>query len=58
MAATCALVRNRAPAAAIADAMANPDGVPGWRELCHPTLPPGPLNGLRTWLSLQNIAMP
>jgi hypothetical protein len=54
----CTFVNNRAPAAAIADALANPDGVPGWGMLCNPSVPPSRINVLRTWLSLQNISMP
>lgn len=52
----CPKLGARVPAAAINQALANPPAVGGWLVLCNPNRPPGPLNGLRNWLSPRNPA--
>ncbi len=54
----CPQVVSRVPAPVIADALANPDKVGGWLLRCNPGAPPGPANGLRTWLGLKNGGQP
>jgi hypothetical protein len=46
------------PPAVIANALANPDKVQGWDQLCNPGLPPSPWNVKRSHLSLQDIGKP
>ena len=53
----CAVVRSRAPAAVIADALANPDRYYGWMYPLDPGKPPSPANPPRTCLSLHQIAL-
>lgn len=48
----------RAPAEAIAAALAGPDQVAGWGQRCSPNLPPGPLNPLRAHLRLARPGRP
>jgi len=48
----------KAPAAVIADALANPDKVNGWGQRCRPGLPPSAWNTPRTYLSLRDTGKP
>lgn len=54
----CDRLTGRVPAAAIAEALANPDSVGGWNQRCFPGLPEGPNNGLRQYLGLTNPGLP
>ena len=54
----CSALAAGVPASAIADALANPERIPGWNSLCNPGLPPGPLNARRLNLGLQNPEKP
>jgi hypothetical protein len=54
----CAFILSRVPSAIINNALANPDTVYGWGQLCYPNRPTGPTNGLRDKLSLRNPSAP
>jgi hypothetical protein len=54
----CRFVAGRVPRAVVDAALANPEYVRGWGELCNPSLPPSPINISRRMLSLQNIGAP
>jgi hypothetical protein len=54
----CNDIQNKVPPAAIQAAMANPETVSGWGERCNPSVAPGPFNGRRTNLTLQNAGAP
>ena len=54
----CDYILSRVPEPVIHDALAQPDRVDGWQQLCNPSLPPGAANGPRTWLSLRSISQP
>lgn len=54
----CPGLRDRAPAAAIAQAIARPAAVPGWGIACRVGEPVGQLNPLRRWLDLRNGKLP
>ncbi len=54
----CDYLGRRVPAAVINDAIANADNVRGFGEPLNPGLPPGPSNPLKTYLALQNEAIP
>jgi len=54
----CRVARRALPAAVLADALANPNGYSGWRELANPNRPPGPTNPPRTCLDIQNPGTP
>jgi hypothetical protein len=56
--APCPGLRGRVPDAVILDALANPDHIGGWGQRCQPNLPPGPTNGLRTRLTIQQTGKP
>ena len=51
----CDIVRDRVPAAVIADALANPNQYYGWGVLLDPGKPAGPGNPVRECLSLINL---
>ena len=50
----CAGVTSRVPPGVIADRLAHPETLNGWGQRCNPNQPPGPTNGLRLSLTLQN----
>jgi hypothetical protein len=54
----CDFAARRVPAVTLDNAVANPETIAGWNERCNPNVPPGPANGLRTWLSLRNVGVP
>ena len=54
----CPGLSAKVPPAVVANALANPDSVQGWEQLCNPGLPPSPWNVQRQWLSLQDIGKP
>jgi len=54
----CPLIRPRVPAAVINNAVANFTNVSGWGEPANPSIPPGPNNPPRTYLSLLNPGTP
>lgn len=54
----CDFIIKRVPGVVIAAALANPEGIGGWNNLCNPNLPPSPANGRREWLSLRSIGVP
>jgi hypothetical protein len=54
----CDYIGRRVPAAVINDAVANATNVRGFGEPLNPGLPPGPSNPLKTYLGLQNPAVP
>jgi hypothetical protein len=54
----CPFLAGSVPAAARADALANPSGVYGYQMLCNPNVPPGPYNGMRDRLSLAAPSRP
>ncbi|MEO8083955.1 MAG: serine hydrolase [Ardenticatenales bacterium] len=54
----CPQVEARVPAAILAAAIANPQSVGGYDQLCRRNLPAGPYNGKRRALTLLNNAMP
>jgi hypothetical protein len=56
--AACTFLTSRVPAAAINEAVANPDQVYGYGQLCFPNVPPSPFNELRNKLSIRNPAVP
>ena len=55
---SCDSITGKVPAAAIAQALADPDSVSGWKELCHPNLPASPFNTLRQHLDIRNPGAP
>jgi hypothetical protein len=55
---TCDYVMSRVPAAAVNAAIANPNQVSGYGELCYPGVPPSPYNQPRSKLSLRNPSVP
>ena len=54
----CDLAKSKVPVGVLNDALANNAGVSGWGLACNPNLAVGPLNPLRTWLSLRNPGLP
>lgn len=54
----CDYIGRRVPAAVINDAVANAANVRGFGEALNPGLPPGPSNPPKTYLGLQNPAVP
>jgi hypothetical protein len=54
----CAATQYRVPRQMIMDAMANPGRIGGYGELCAPSQPPSPWNGLRTKLAVENPSKP
>lgn len=54
----CRSARRALPAAVLADALANPAGYAGWRELANPNRPPGPANPPRVCLDVLNPGTP
>lgn len=54
----CDYLARRVPAAVINDAIANASSVRGFGEPLNPGVPPGPTNPLKTYLGLQNPAVP
>lgn len=54
----CQDAHRRAPAAAVSDALANPSGVRGYGERCHPSQPAGPFNRVRDQLAIEQAAKP
>jgi hypothetical protein len=49
---------NRVPRAVLDAALANPERVGCWNQLQNPSLPPGPINARRVWLTLRNPGLP
>lgn len=54
----CTFVTGRVPSAAIADALANPRRVSGYGEPANPSIPPGPNNPPKQYLTLLNPGVP
>lgn len=54
----CPGLSGRVPSAVIADALANPAKIGGWGEPQNPSLPPGPSNPPRVWLTVRNPGVP
>lgn len=54
----CPQVTGRIPLAVQEDAATNPDRYSGWGLPRNPSLPSGPANPWRTWLSLRNAGLP
>ncbi len=54
----CDGIQSKVPAAVIQAALANSETVFGWGERCNPSVAPGPFNGRRTNLALQNPGTP
>lgn len=54
----CRYIARKAPPAAVADALANPERFSGWGQRCHPNLPAGPWNGERRMLTLLRPSAP
>ncbi len=54
----CPQIANRVPAAVIAAALADPSTIGGWGLPRNPSLPPGPANPWRRWLSLRDLGKP
>ncbi len=54
----CPGLDTKVPPAVIADALANPDKIAGWGQLCNPGVPPSVWNVERSYLSLQDSGKP
>lgn len=54
----CQVTRRAVPPAVIADAVANPGSIAGWRQPLDPNKPEGPLNPPRECLGLQRATVP
>lgn len=54
----CPQILKKVPPAAISAALANPSSVSGYLRPLNPSRPEGPMNPLRTWLSVRTYAKP
>jgi hypothetical protein len=54
----CPQILDRVPAAEIARAVSAPEHVSGWLAPANPTLPIGPFNPPRHWLSIRDLGKP
>jgi uncharacterized protein YegL len=54
----CDVALARAPASAVSSGVANPNTVAGFGERCNPSSPPGPFNGQRDQLSIEQPSKP
>ncbi len=54
----CPQIVRRVPAAVISAALANPSAISGYNRPLIPSRPTGPMNPLRTWLSIRTYAKP
>ena len=54
----CDGLGQRVPQVVIDAAVANPQSVSGWGELCNPNVPPAPWNGQRHYLGLRSSGQP
>ncbi len=54
----CPRIAHRVPRPVLDAALANPGRVGGSNQLQNPSLPPGPYNARRAWLTLRMMGLP
>lgn len=54
----CPQVVGRVPGAVLDAALANPERIQGWNQLQNPSVPAGPFNPRRVWLTIRSMGVP
>ena len=54
----CPQILQLVPRAVLDAALANPERIEGWNQLQNPSVPPGPLNLRRVWLTIRSMGVP